>query len=105
MDRKLLSPELLHKMDAYRRAANYLSVGQMEIVRAYLPPDANCLRSVVDHCLRSRHYVNVVVAGRRPAPQWLNMDQAIEHCAAGIGIWQWKVDPTAQGLARSAKER
>jgi xylulose-5-phosphate/fructose-6-phosphate phosphoketolase len=60
-----------------------------EIVRVYLPPDANCLLSVMDHCLRSRHYVNVVVAGKHPAPQWLTMDQAITHCAAGIGIWSW----------------
>jgi xylulose-5-phosphate/fructose-6-phosphate phosphoketolase len=60
-----------------------------EIVRVYLPPDANCLLSVMDHCLRSRHYVNVVVAGKHPAPQWLNMDQAIAHCTTGIGIWQW----------------
>jgi xylulose-5-phosphate/fructose-6-phosphate phosphoketolase len=55
----------------------------------YLPPDANCLLSVMDHCLRSRHYVNVVVAGKHPAPQWLNMDQAIKHCTKGIGIWEW----------------
>jgi xylulose-5-phosphate/fructose-6-phosphate phosphoketolase len=60
-----------------------------EIVRVYLPPDANCLLSVIDHCLRSRHYVNVVVAGKHPAPQWLSMDAAIEHCSEGIGIWQW----------------
>jgi xylulose-5-phosphate/fructose-6-phosphate phosphoketolase len=60
-----------------------------EIVRVYLPPDANCLLSVMDHCLRSRHYVNVVVAGKHPAPQWLTMDAAAKHCAAGIGIWDW----------------
>ena len=60
-----------------------------EIVRVYLPPDANCLLSVVDHCLRSRHYVNVVVAGKHPAPQWLTMDEAVRHCTQGIGIWQW----------------
>ncbi|HET6251604.1 MAG TPA: phosphoketolase family protein [Tepidisphaeraceae bacterium] len=60
-----------------------------EIVRVYLPPDANCLLSVMDHCLRSRHYVNVVVAGKHPAPQWLNMESAEKHCAAGIGIWEW----------------
>ncbi len=60
-----------------------------EIVRIYLPPDANTLLSVTDHCLRSRHYVNVIVAGKQPAPQWLTMDQAIKHCAAGIGIWDW----------------
>ncbi len=60
-----------------------------EIVRIYLPPDANCLLSVMDHCLRSRHYVNVVVAGKHPAPQWLTMEEAVEHCTRGIGIWQW----------------
>ncbi len=58
-------------------------------MRVYLPPDANCLLSVTDHCLRSRNYVNVVVAGKQPAPQWLSMDQAIKHCTAGIGIWEW----------------
>jgi xylulose-5-phosphate/fructose-6-phosphate phosphoketolase len=60
-----------------------------EIVRVYLPPDANCLLSVMDHCLRSRHYVNVVVAGKHPAPQWLPMDAAVRHCTEGIGIWEW----------------
>jgi xylulose-5-phosphate/fructose-6-phosphate phosphoketolase len=60
-----------------------------EIIRVYLPPDANTLLSVTDHCLRSRDYVNVVVAGKQPAPQWLTMDQAIKHCTAGIGIWEW----------------
>ena len=60
-----------------------------EIVRVYLPPDANCLLSVMDHCLRSRHYVNVVIAGKHPAPQWLTMADAAAHCAAGIGIWNW----------------
>jgi len=59
------------------------------IVRVYLPPDANCLLSVMDHCLRSRHYVNVVVAGKHPAPQWLTMEQAVKHCTEGIGIWEW----------------
>lgn len=60
-----------------------------EIVRVYLSPDANCLLSVMDHCLRSRHYVNVVIAGKHPSPQWLTMDAAVKHCAAGIGIWEW----------------
>ncbi len=60
-----------------------------DIVRVYLPPDANCLLSVFDHCLRSRHYVNVVVAGKHALPQWLNMDAAVVHCTEGIGIWQW----------------
>src|SRR5918912_2449192 len=60
-----------------------------EVIRVYLPPDANCLLSVTDHCLRSRNYVNVVIAGKQPAPQWLDMDQAVKHCTAGIGIWEW----------------
>ena len=60
-----------------------------EVVRVYLPPDANCLLSVTDHCLRSRNYVNVIVAGKQPAPQWLTMDEAIKHCTAGLGIWEW----------------
>ena len=60
-----------------------------DIVRVYLPPDANCLLSVFDHCLRSRHYVNVVVAGKHALPQWLDMDAAVVHCTEGIGIWQW----------------
>jgi xylulose-5-phosphate/fructose-6-phosphate phosphoketolase len=59
------------------------------VVRVYLPPDANCLLSVMDHCLRSRHYVNVVIAGKHPAPQWLTMEAAVSHCTKGIGIWQW----------------
>ncbi|MFB3893887.1 MAG: phosphoketolase [Phycisphaerae bacterium] len=60
-----------------------------EVIRIYLPPDANCLLSVTDHCLRSRNYVNVIVAGKQPAPQWLTMDQAIRHCSAGVSIWEW----------------
>ncbi len=60
-----------------------------DVVRVYLPPDANTLLSVLDHCLRSRHYVNVIVAGKQPAPQWLAMGAAIKHCTAGIGIWTW----------------
>jgi xylulose-5-phosphate/fructose-6-phosphate phosphoketolase len=60
-----------------------------EVIRVYLPPDANCLLSVTDHCLRSRNYVNVVIAGKQPAPQWLTMDQAIAHCAAGVSVWEW----------------
>jgi xylulose-5-phosphate/fructose-6-phosphate phosphoketolase len=60
-----------------------------EVVRVYLPPDANCLLSVTDHCLRSRNYVNIIVAGKQPQLQWLDMDAAIKHCTAGLGIWQW----------------
>jgi xylulose-5-phosphate/fructose-6-phosphate phosphoketolase len=59
------------------------------IVRVYLPPDANSLLSVMDYCLRSVQYVNVIVAAKHPAPQWLNMKQAIEHCTRGIGIWDF----------------
>jgi xylulose-5-phosphate/fructose-6-phosphate phosphoketolase len=60
-----------------------------DIVRVYLPPDANTLLSVADHCLRSKNYVNVIVAGKQPALQWLNMKSAVEHCTAGLGIWDW----------------
>jgi xylulose-5-phosphate/fructose-6-phosphate phosphoketolase len=60
-----------------------------DVVRVYLPPDANCLLSVADHCLRSRNYVNVIVAGKQPELQWLDMNSAIEHCTNGIGIWDW----------------
>jgi xylulose-5-phosphate/fructose-6-phosphate phosphoketolase len=60
-----------------------------EIVRVYLPPDANCLLSVADHCLRSRDYVNVIVAGKQPSLDYLSMDEAIAHCTRGIGIWEW----------------
>ncbi|RAN81265.1 phosphoketolase [Bacillus sp. SRB_336] len=60
-----------------------------EVVRIYLPPDANCLLSVTDHCLRSRHYVNLIVAGKQPEWQWLDIDAAIAHCTAGAGIWEW----------------
>ncbi len=60
-----------------------------DVVRVYLPPDANCLLSVTDHCLRSRSYVNVIVAGKQPALQWLDMPSAIRHCTNGIGIWDW----------------
>jgi xylulose-5-phosphate/fructose-6-phosphate phosphoketolase len=59
------------------------------IIRVYLPPDANTLLSVTDHCLRRRNYVNVIVAGKQPAPKWLDMDAAIRHCTAGLGIWEW----------------
>jgi xylulose-5-phosphate/fructose-6-phosphate phosphoketolase len=60
-----------------------------EIIRVYLPPDSNTLLSVTDHCLRSRHYVNVIVAGKHPGLQYLGIDEAIRHCTRGIGIWQW----------------
>ncbi|WP_081157739.1 phosphoketolase [Ensifer aridi] len=60
-----------------------------DVIRVYLPPDANTLLSVTDHCLRSRNYVNVIVAGKQRAPQWLTMDQAVKHCSKGLGIWEW----------------
>jgi xylulose-5-phosphate/fructose-6-phosphate phosphoketolase len=60
-----------------------------DIVRVYLPPDANCLLSVADHCLNTRNYVNVIVAGKHPAPQWLTMGEAVVHCTQGVGIWSW----------------
>jgi len=71
-----------------------------DIVRVYLPPDANTLLSVADHCLRSRDYVNVIVAGKQPAWQWLDMESAIEHCSAGIGVWSWA--STDQGVEPDA---
>jgi len=60
-----------------------------DVVRVYFPPDANTLLSVADHCLRSRNYINVIVAGKQPQPQWLDMEAAVRHCTSGIGIWQW----------------
>lgn len=60
-----------------------------DVVRIYLPPDANTLLSVADHCLRSRHYINLIVAGKQPSPQWLTMDDAVAHCTVGAGIWKW----------------
>jgi xylulose-5-phosphate/fructose-6-phosphate phosphoketolase len=60
-----------------------------DVVRIYLPPDANTLLSVADHCLRSRHYINLIVAGKQPAPQWLTIDEAIAHCTTGLGVWPW----------------
>jgi len=67
-----------------------------EIIRVYLPPDANTLLSVTDHCLRSRNYVNVIVAGKQPERQWLDMNAAIKHCTAGIGIWEWASNDKGQ---------
>ncbi len=68
---------------------DYVMNKKAEITRVYLPPDANTLLSVTDHCLRSRHYINVIVVGKQPSPQWLDMDAAIKHCTAGLGIWPW----------------
>jgi xylulose-5-phosphate/fructose-6-phosphate phosphoketolase len=64
-----------------------------DVVRIYLPPDANTLLSVADHCLRSRNYINLIVAGKQPEPQWLSMDEAVQHCIAGLGVWEWASDP------------
>jgi xylulose-5-phosphate/fructose-6-phosphate phosphoketolase len=68
-----------------------------DVVRVYLPPDANTLLSVADHCLRSRHYVNVIIAGKQPAPQWLDMDSATAHSAKGLGVWEWASNEGAYG--------
>ena len=67
-----------------------------EVIRVYLPPDANTLLSVADHCLRSKHYVNVVVAGKQPAPNFLSIDDAIRHCTAGLGAWDWAGSGTGE---------
>jgi xylulose-5-phosphate/fructose-6-phosphate phosphoketolase len=67
-----------------------------EVIRVYLPPDANCLLSVTDHCLRSRNYINVIVAGKQPSEQWLTMDQAVKHCTLGLGIWEWASNDRGQ---------
>jgi xylulose-5-phosphate/fructose-6-phosphate phosphoketolase len=64
-----------------------------DVVRIYLPPDANTLLSVADHCLRSRNYINLIVAGKQPEPQWLSIDEAVQHCIAGLGVWEWASDP------------
>jgi xylulose-5-phosphate/fructose-6-phosphate phosphoketolase len=68
---------------------NHVMNKKADIIRVYLPPDANTLLSVTDHCLRSRNYINVIVAGKQPELQWLDMDAAIKHCTAGLGIWEW----------------
>lgn len=68
-----------------------------DVIRVYLPPDANTLLSVTDHCLRSRNYINVIVAGKQPAYQWLDMDAAVKHCTSGIGIWEWASNDTEDG--------
>jgi xylulose-5-phosphate/fructose-6-phosphate phosphoketolase len=67
-----------------------------DVVRIYLPPDANCLLSVFDHCVKSRNYVNIMVTSKHPRPQWLTMDQAVKHCSQGIGIWEWASNDQGQ---------
>ncbi|MEP7007776.1 MAG: phosphoketolase family protein [Sphingomonas bacterium] len=71
---------------------DHLANKTADVARIYLPPDANCLLSVADHCLRSRGYINLIVAGKEPEWQWLNIDEAVTHCAAGAGIWAWASD-------------
>jgi xylulose-5-phosphate/fructose-6-phosphate phosphoketolase len=68
---------------------DHVASKKSEIVRIYLPPDANCLLSVADHCLRSQNYVNLIIAGKQPEWQWLDIEAAVRHCAVGAGIWQW----------------
>ncbi len=68
---------------------DHVASKKADVVRIYLPPDANCLLSVVDHCLRSRNYVNLIIAGKQPSAQWLDMDAAVRHCTAGAGVWAW----------------
>jgi xylulose-5-phosphate/fructose-6-phosphate phosphoketolase len=68
---------------------DHVASKKADVVRIYLPPDANTLLSVADHCLRSRNYVNLIIAGKQPAPQWLGMDAAVRHCTAGAGVWDW----------------
>ncbi|MGI6178113.1 MAG: phosphoketolase [Eubacterium sp.] len=68
---------------------DHIANKKADVVRLYLPPDANCLLSTFDHCIRSRNYVNVIVTSKHPRPQWLSMDEAVKHCAQGIGIWRW----------------
>jgi xylulose-5-phosphate/fructose-6-phosphate phosphoketolase len=68
---------------------DHVTSKKAEVVRVYLPPDANTLLSVVDHCLRSRNYVNAIVAGKQPESQWLDMESAVRHCSVGMGIWTW----------------
>lgn len=68
---------------------NHIVTKKSDIVRMYLPPDANCLLSCFDHCIRSKNYINVIVASKHPRPQWLTMDEAVKHCTNGIGIWNW----------------
>ncbi|MBQ7491872.1 MAG: phosphoketolase family protein [Clostridia bacterium] len=75
---------------------DHVSNKKADVVRLYLPPDANCLLSVFDHCIRSKNYVNVMVTSKHPRPQWLTMKQAVKHCTQGIGIWQWASNDAGQ---------
>ena len=75
---------------------DHLANKKADVVRLYLPPDANCLLSCFDHCVRSKNYINVMVASKHPRPQWLTMEQAVKHCTQGIGIWQWASNDEGQ---------
>ena len=75
---------------------DHIANKKADVVRLYLPPDANCLLSCFDHCIRSRNYVNVIVASKHPRPQWLSMSEAIKHCTQGIGIWEWASNDQGQ---------
>ena len=75
---------------------DHLANKKADVVRLYLPPDANCLLSCFDHCVRSKNYINVLVASKHPRPQWLTMEQAVKHCTQGIGIWQWASNDEGQ---------
>ena len=78
---------------------DHVASKKADVVRIYLPPDVNCLLSVADHCLRSRNYVNLIIAGKQPAPQWLDMDAAVRHCTAGAGIWAWASHGAGDGTS------
>ncbi len=75
---------------------DHIANKKADVVRLYLPPDANCLLSTFDHCIRSRNYVNVIVASKHPRPQWLTMQEAVKHCTQGIGIWDWASNDQGQ---------
>lgn len=75
---------------------DHVATKKADIVRMYLPPDANCLLSVFDHCIRSKDYINVIITSKHPRPQWLNMDEAIKHCTQGISIWKWASNDLAE---------
>jgi xylulose-5-phosphate/fructose-6-phosphate phosphoketolase len=75
---------------------DHLANKKADVVRLYLPPDANCLLSCMDHCLKTKNYVNVIVASKHPRPQWLSMEEAVKHCTQGIGIWEWASNDQGQ---------
>ena len=75
---------------------DHIANKKADVVRLYLPPDTNCLLSTMDHCLRSKNYVNVIVASKHPRPQWLSMPEAVKHCTQGIGIWEWASNDQGQ---------